>query len=102
MGRSHCCLHHTEFIDIIGVNVVAVTVAVEIAMYYRLRVSIVLLGILLTHPHLSSYYLPVVVSDQVVVRRVTHVHKTIVWRDSHRFGNILRSIRGQGFIIKSI
>ena len=105
MGRSHGRLHHTEFIDIVGVIAVvrAVTVTVEISIYYRLRVSIVLLCILLFCLHPSPSYLSVIVSDQVVIRGATQVHKTIVWRDNLRFGNILlRSVWRQGFITESI
>ena len=78
-----------EFIDIVGVIVVAVTVAVEISMYYRLRVSIVLLGILLRHLHPSSSYRSVVLSDQVVVGRATHAHKRLLGESTFDLGTFL-------------
>ena len=104
MGRSHGRLHHTEFIDIVGVIAVvrAVTVTVEISIYYRLQVSIVRLGIFLRHLHLSSSYLSVVVSDQVVICHATQFHKTIVERYYLRFGNVLRPTWRQGCVMESI
>ena len=103
MGRSHGRLHRTQIHRYRRVIVVIVTVAVEISMYYGLRVLIVLLGILLRHLHpFPASYLSVVVSNQVIVLCTTQFHKTIVERDYLRFGKVFRCVRWQRCSIESI